>query len=65
MSLNPLNIFKFIFKVYDNASEPVRIGIKVGILRLEEKAKETKNPYDDILIGILKMIAFIRKDPEE
>lgn len=65
MNLNPINIFKFIYKVCDNLSEPTKLLLKVTVLQLEEKAEQTKNPYDDILVGILKMILFIKKDPEK
>lgn len=40
----------------DNMSDPMRIEIINFVNKLEERAKETKNRFDDFLVKLLKIV---------
>lgn len=48
-------VAKIIEKIISNMSDQLRTEIKVWVKRLDEVAKATKNPWDDILVMILKV----------
>jgi hypothetical protein len=51
-----LNLVQAVFGV---ASGPMREQIVKNIKEWELKAKETKDPWDDILVGIVKFLLVI------
>jgi len=46
--------------VVNSASPAIRESVKGWVLELEKRAKETPNPMDDILVGLLKVILNIK-----
>lgn len=48
-------ISKIVEKIISNMSEQLRTEIKIWVKRLDEVAKATKNPWDDILVMLLKV----------
>lgn len=53
-------ILRILPTLIDNISPAVRQIIIQIIQDLEKKAKETKNPYDDMLIELLKAVFNVR-----
>ena len=49
-------VYKMIVKVLSGASPEIRNQIKAFLADLEEKAKQTSNPVDDILVMCLRII---------
>ncbi|MDD2353570.1 MAG: hypothetical protein PHX56_08480 [Atribacterota bacterium] len=49
-------VYKMIVKVISGASPEIRNQIKAFLTDLEEKAKKTSNPVDDILVMCLRII---------
>ena len=49
-------VYKMIVKVLSGASPEIRNQIKAFLADLEEKAKKTSNPVDDILVMCLRII---------
>lgn len=49
-------IFRLISLVVGVASPEIRKGANELLDQLEEKAKKTPNPWDDMLVGMLKSI---------
>ena len=49
-------VYKMIVKVLSGASPEIRNQIKAFLADLEEKAKETSNPVDDILVLCLRIV---------
>ncbi|MDD3818359.1 MAG: hypothetical protein RBT05_00615 [Bacteroidales bacterium] len=49
-------IYKTIVKVLAGASPEIRNQIRAFLADLEEKAKETPNPVDDILVLCLRIL---------
>ncbi len=49
-------VYKMIVKVLSGASPEIRNQIKAFMADLEEKAKKTSNPVDDILVMCLRII---------
>ena len=49
-------VYKMIVKVLSGASPEIRNQIKAFRADLEEKAKKTSNPLDDILVMCLRII---------
>ena len=49
-------VYKMIVKVLSGASPEIRNQIKSFLSDLEEKAKKTSNPVDDILVMCLRII---------
>lgn len=45
--------------ILESISGPLRDDIIKGVNEWEQKAKETDNPWDDILVGIVKWLLFI------
>ena len=52
-----LNIIsKLIQAVLTSISPDIKDALKETILKLETKAKSTKNPFDDLLVELLKLV---------
>jgi len=49
-------IYKMVVKVLGGASPEIRNQIKAFLAELEEKARETSNPVDDILVLCLRIV---------
>lgn len=49
-------ILQIITMVVGVASPEIRTGVLQLLNKLEEQAKKTPNPWDDILVGLLKTI---------
>ena len=49
-------VYKMIVKVLSGASPEIRNQIKAFLAELEEKAKHTSNPVDDILVLCLRIV---------
>jgi hypothetical protein len=49
-------VYKMIVKVLSGASPEIRNQIKAFLADLEEKAKQTSNPVDDILVLCLRIL---------
>jgi len=49
-------VYKMVVKVISGASPEIRNQIKAFLSDLEEKAKKTSNPVDDILVMCLRII---------
>lgn len=49
-------IFKLIALVIGVVTPEIRTGVTELLDKLEEKAKKTANPWDDILVAMLKQI---------
>ena len=49
-------IYKMVVKVLGGASPEIRNQIKSFLAELEEKARETSNPVDDILVLCLRIV---------
>jgi len=47
-------ILKLIGLIVSVASPELRKSLEQWIVQLEQQAKATKNPWDDILVGMLK-----------
>jgi len=50
---------KLIAVILSSISGPLREAIVKSVKEWEQKAKETKEPWDDILVGILKWILLV------
>jgi len=50
---------KLIGVMLEHISGPLREAIKKSVIEWEKKAKETPNPWDDILVGVVKWILAI------
>jgi len=55
MTVNEL-LVHFLLKVINNCSDEIRQVVKETLDRAEEKAKVSSNPFDDILIKLLKTL---------
>lgn len=53
-------ILRMIILVVGAASPEIRENVKEWVLDLEQKAKATPNPMDDILVGLLKTLLNIK-----
>ena len=49
-------VYKTIVKIITGASPEIRNNIKSFLTDLEEKAKQTANPLDDILVLCLRIL---------
>ena len=49
-------IYKMAVKILSGASPEIRTQIKAFLADLEEKAKQTSNPVDDILVLCLRIL---------
>jgi hypothetical protein len=49
-------IYKMVVKVISRASPEIRNQIKAFLADLEEKAKQTSNPVDDILVLCFRIL---------
>lgn len=49
-------LLQIITMVVGVASPEIRTGVLQLLNKLEEQAKKTPNPWDDILVGLLKTI---------
>jgi len=49
-------VYKMVVKVLSGASPEIRNQIKAFLAELEEKAKQTSNPVDDILVLCLRIV---------
>lgn len=53
-------VLRMIGLVVGSASPAIRESVKAWVLELEVQAKETPNPMDDILVGLLKIVLNIQ-----
>ena len=53
-------VLEMIRYVVGGASPAIRESIKAWVLELEVRAKETPNPMDDILVGLIKIVLDIK-----
>lgn len=53
-------VLRMIGLVVGSASPAIRESIKAWVLELEVQAKETPNPMDDILVGLIKIVLNIQ-----
>ena len=51
-----LILIKFLSMILPNISNALRESLKVALKELKEKAKESQNPFDDILIEFLYLL---------
>lgn len=51
-----MNVVKVLLQLITGLSPEVRAEMKAGLDKMEEKAKQTKLPFDDIGVGILRML---------
>lgn len=49
-------ILRLIGMIFSVASPELRKGLEEWLDRLEAQAKKTSNPWDDILVGLLKQL---------
>ena len=49
-------VYKMVVKVLSGSSPEIRNQIKAFLADLEEKAKQTSNPVDDILVLCLRTV---------
>lgn len=49
-------ILRLISLIVGSASPELRKLIKEWVLELEKRAKETPNPFDDVLVGLIKIV---------
>jgi len=52
-------IIKMLVLVFGAATPEIRESIVSWVNELEQRAKETPNPMDDILVGLLKILLHI------
>ena len=55
-------ILRLITLIVGSASPELRQLIKEWVLELEKRAKETPNPFDDVLVGLIKIVLNIKND---
>ncbi len=55
-------ILRLITLVVGSASPELRKIIKEWVLELEKRAKETPNPFDDVLVGLIKIVLNVKND---
>ena len=53
-------ILRLITLIVGSASPELRQLIKEWVLELEKRAKETPNPFDDVLVGLIKIVLNIK-----
>lgn len=53
-------VLRMIVLVVGAASPEISTSIREWVLELETRAKETPNPMDDILVGLLKVVLNIK-----
>lgn len=53
-------ILRMITLIVGAASPEIRESVKELIARLDEKAKATPNPIDDVLVGLLKVVLNVK-----
>lgn len=49
-------ILRLITLIVGSASPALRELIKTWVIELEQRAKETPNPFDDVLVGLIKIV---------
>lgn len=49
-------ILRLITLIVGSASPELRKLIKDWVIELEARAKETPNPFDDVLVGLIKIV---------
>ncbi len=54
-------LLKLLPLIIPNISRVLREALVEAIEELEKKAQETKNPYDDMLVALLKELLVIEK----
>ncbi len=47
-------------QVVNHVSPEIRKGMVEFVLKMEEQAKATPNPWDDIFVGIVKFVLVIK-----
>jgi len=55
-------ILRLITLIVSSASPELRAGITAWVKDLEAKAKQTPNPFDDVLVGLLKIVLNVKTD---
>jgi len=53
-------ILRLITLIVGAASPELRTMIKEWVLELDKRAKETPNPFDDVLVGLIKIVLDIK-----
>lgn len=55
-------ILRLITLVVGSASPELRNIIKEWVTELEKRAKATPNPFDDVLVGLIKVVLNIKNE---
>ena len=55
-------ILRLITLIVGSASPELRKLIKEWVTELELRAKETPNPFDDVLVGLIKIVLNVNTD---
>jgi len=53
-------LYRLIALVIGQVSPELRLGIVEWVKNLEERAKKTPNPWDDVFVGILKSVLSVK-----
>ena len=53
---------KTLIKALENASEPIKAALKETVTQLEKKAQATPNPWDNLLVSLLKVLLCIEEE---
>jgi len=53
-------LYRLIALVMGQVSPELRSGIVEWVKNLEERAKKTPNPWDDVFVGILKSVLNVK-----
>jgi len=55
MTINEL-LVHFLLKIINNCSDEIRQVVKEALDKAEQKAKVSSNPFDDLLIKLIKTL---------
>lgn len=55
-------LLRLISLIVGSASPELRAMIKEWVLELEKRAKATPNPFDDVLVGLIKVVLNIKEE---
>lgn len=55
-------LLRIITLVVGSASPQLRALIRDWVKDLESRAKETPNPFDDVLVGLIKIVLDVKED---
>ena len=56
-------LFKMLLMAMAAATPEIVEGIREGVQKMVERAAETPNPFDDVLVGLLQSIVGAPKEP--